>query len=64
MRSRTRAAGAALDGGFVKGLRAETRGGWALGDTRFRRQIAKALGRQVAPLPRGLVAGRSRHSAT
>src|SRR5947209_4707591 len=28
-------------------------GGWALGDARFRRQIAKALGRRVAPLPRG-----------
>jgi len=34
-------------------LRAATQGGWALGDARFKRQIAKALGRRVAPLPRG-----------
>jgi hypothetical protein len=43
----------ALDPGFVDGLRAATNGGWALGDTRFKRQIAKALGRRVAPLARG-----------
>jgi putative transposase len=43
----------ALDEGFVEGLRAATNGGWALGDARFKRQIAKALGRRVAPLPRG-----------
>ena len=35
------------------GLRAATNGGWALGDARFKRQIAEALGRRVAPLPRG-----------
>src|SRR5258708_6559469 len=28
-------------------------GGWALGDARFKRQIAMALGRRVAPLPKG-----------
>ncbi len=44
---------AALDAGFVDGLRAATNGGWALGDARFKRQIAEALGRRVAPLPRG-----------
>jgi putative transposase len=44
---------AALDENFVDGLRAATNGGWALGDTRFKRQIAKALGRRVAPLPKG-----------
>ena len=43
----------ALDGGFVAALRAATNGGWALGDARFKRQIAKVLGRRVAPLPRG-----------
>ena len=42
-----------LDPGFVDGLRAATNGGWALGDARFTRQIAKALGRRVAPLARG-----------
>ena len=44
---------AALDAGFVEDLRAATQGGWALGDAHFKRQIAKALGRRVAPLPRG-----------
>jgi putative transposase len=44
---------AALDVDFVDGLRAATNGGWALGDTRFKQQIAKALGRRVAPLPKG-----------
>jgi hypothetical protein len=34
-------------------LRAAINGGWALGDTRFKQQIAKALGRRVAPLPKG-----------
>jgi len=37
---------AAPDEGFVEGLRAATQGGWALGDARFKRQIAKALGRR------------------
>jgi putative transposase len=43
----------ALDPDFVDSLRAATNGGWALGDARFKQQIAKALGRRVAPLPRG-----------
>ena len=43
----------ALEPEFVDALRAATNGGWALGDMRFKRQIAKALGRRVAPLPRG-----------
>ena len=43
----------ALDVGFVDGLRAATNGGWALGDARFKRAIADALGRRVAPLARG-----------
>jgi REP-associated tyrosine transposase len=43
----------ALDDDFVDALRAATNGGWALGDARFKRQIAKALGRRVAPLPKG-----------
>jgi putative transposase len=44
---------AALDDGVVDALRAATNGGWALGDARFKRQITKALGRRVAPLPKG-----------
>ncbi len=44
---------AALDERFVDGLRAATNGGWALGDARFKQRIAKALGRRVAPLPKG-----------
>ena len=37
------------------GVRRHSRrdGGCALGDERFKRQIAKALGRQVAPFARG-----------
>jgi hypothetical protein len=31
---------------FADALRAATNGGWALGDARFKRQIAKALDRQ------------------
>lgn len=44
---------AALDQRFVDALRAATNGGWALGDARFKREIAKAAGRRVAPLPKG-----------
>jgi putative transposase len=44
---------AELDAGFVDDLRAATNGGWALGGERFKRQIAKALRRRVAPLPPG-----------
>jgi putative transposase len=42
-----------LDVGFVDALRAATNGGWALGNERFKLQIARALKRRVAPLPRG-----------
>ena len=38
---------------FVSDLRAATNGGWALGDERFKRQIAQAMRRRVAPLPKG-----------
>jgi hypothetical protein len=34
-------------------VRAATNGGWALGGDKFKRQIAKALGRRVSPLPKG-----------
>ena len=44
---------AALDAAFLDDLRAATNGGWALGDERFKRGLAKALGRRVAPLPPG-----------
>jgi putative transposase len=44
---------AALDADFLDALRAATNGGWALGDARFHRQVADALGRRVRPLPRG-----------
>jgi len=40
-----------LDG--VAPLKAATNGGWVLEDERFEQQIAKALGRRVAPLARG-----------
>ena len=42
-----------LDPDFIDGLRAATNGGWAFGDADFRRTIATALGRRVAPLPKG-----------
>jgi putative transposase len=42
-----------LDPDFIHSLREATNGGWALGNDRFKRQIAKAMGRRVAPLPRG-----------
>src|SRR5258708_25493936 len=44
---------AALAEEFLDAVRAARNGGWALGDARFKRQIAKALGRRVAPLPKG-----------
>jgi putative transposase len=44
---------AALNEDFVQDLRAATNGGWALGDARFKQQIAQALGRRVVPLPKG-----------
>ncbi len=42
-----------LDRAFVEALRAATNGGWALGNERFRKEIAKAARRRAAPLPRG-----------
>jgi putative transposase len=42
-----------LDEAFVAALRHATNGGWALGGERFKREIAAALGRRVAPLPLG-----------
>jgi putative transposase len=42
-----------LDAAFVAALRTASNGGWALGDERFRNEIAEALGRRVAPLPPG-----------
>jgi putative transposase len=44
---------APLDEAFLTEVRAATNGGWALGDTRFKRQIAQAMRRRVAPLPKG-----------
>lgn len=38
---------------FLDAVRAATNGGWALGGDKFKRQIAKALGRRVSPLPKG-----------
>lgn len=43
----------ALDSDFVDALRAATNGGWALGDARFVRQIADAVGRRAVPLAAG-----------
>jgi hypothetical protein len=43
----------ALDAEFVDSSRAATNGGWAIGNAGFKQQIAKALGRRVALLPRG-----------
>jgi REP-associated tyrosine transposase len=43
----------ALDEGFVEAVRSATNGGWALGDRRFQREIARAAHRRAAPLPRG-----------
>lgn len=42
-----------VDEDFVEALRAATNGGWALGDARFQKQLAKAAKRRVAPLPKG-----------
>jgi putative transposase len=53
---------APLDEGFIGDLRAATNGGWALVDARFKRQIAHALRRRVAPLPKGRRA-KPRHDA-
>ena len=44
---------AKLGAAFVEALRAATNGGWALGDDRFKRQIAKMAGRRSDKLPMG-----------
>ena len=38
---------------FLDALRAATNGGWALGNDRFKRQIAGAVGRRAAALSKG-----------
>ena len=38
---------------FLHAVRAATNGAWTLGDDKFMRQIAKALGPCVSPLPKG-----------
>jgi putative transposase len=38
---------------LIDELRAATNGGWAIGNDRFKKKIAKALARRVTPLPRG-----------
>ena len=53
-----------LDEGFIDELRAATNGGWALGDSRFRREIAKAAKRRVASLPKGRPPNRSNDTMT
>ena len=45
--------GPTLDPAFLDELRAATNGGWALGDQRYTRHLAAAVGRRAAPLPRG-----------
>jgi len=42
-----------LDAGFIDALRTATNGGWALGGERFKKEIARAAKRRVAPLPPG-----------
>jgi putative transposase len=42
-----------LEAEFVADLRSATNGGWALGDEDFKQQIADAVGRRAAPLPKG-----------
>jgi putative transposase len=42
-----------LDEQFVDDLRAATNGGWALGDERFKKEIAEAANRRTEPLPKG-----------
>jgi putative transposase len=49
-----------LDPGFVDALRHATNGGWALGEGRFAREIAKAAKRRAAPLPPGRRPARSK----
>jgi len=42
-----------LDKAFVDRLRVATNGGWALGDERFKAEIAEAAKRRTAPLSKG-----------
>jgi len=42
-----------LDSAFVEALRRATNGGWALGEGRFAKEIARQAKRRAAPLPRG-----------
>jgi putative transposase len=42
-----------LDEGFIENLRAATNGGWAVGDDRFKKEIAEAAKRRTEPLPKG-----------
>jgi putative transposase len=44
---------AALGADSIAAIRRATNGGWALGSEGFRRRVAEALGRPVAPAPRG-----------
>src|SRR5262245_30399609 len=45
--------GSQLSEEFVDALRKATKGGWALGDDRFKQQIAKAIGRRAGAMPKG-----------
>lgn len=47
---------------FVEAIRKATNGGWALGGERFRKQVAAAAKRRVAPLPPGPRPARSKDS--
>jgi putative transposase len=42
-----------MDEGFIENLRAATNGGWAVGDDRFKKEIAEAAKRRTEPLPKG-----------
>ena len=44
---------ASLSAEFLEALRTATQGGWAMGDARFQREIATAIGRRSAPMPKG-----------
>ena len=49
-----------LDPGFIQALRTATNGGWALGDERFQRRIAKSAKRRASPLPQGRPANKKK----
>jgi putative transposase len=42
-----------MDEQFVDALRAATNGGWALGNSKFKAEIAEAAERRASPLPKG-----------